>query len=423
MRPQQLTYSLQARLNNTFTALNYPNYRLWFIGQIISLFGTWMQNTAQGYLVYELTGSPAYLGYVSFVSGVPSILMLLGGAAADRISKRTQLIITQTVMMLLAFILAALVFLKIVQPWHILVLSALLGITNAFDAPARLALAPELVDRDDLTNAIALNATMFNVGTVLGPTIAAIVYAIFGPAWCFMLNGVSFLAIIYGLYRMQLAPLAPRRNRASSLTGMLCEIGAEIMEGIRHIVYHNRLVATLMVVMAFNAMFGQSFIPLLPAWAVDVLGGDVTTNGLLRSAQGVGALVGALTIASLGRLKYPGRLLRYGLVAFPLLLMVFTFMRWLPLSMVFLAGMGFAIVLTNNLSNSLIQGNVSDELRGRVSSIWSLIFFGFMPLGSLVTGQIAEYYGEPNALRFGAGVLIAFVAVLLLRASIIRKLP
>ena len=189
----------------TFRALVYPNYRLWFIGQVISLFGTWMQSTAQGFLVYELTHSPAYLGYVAFAAGVPTWLFtLLGGVVSDRIARRTLLIITQNCMMVLAFILAGLTFLGLVQPWHIIVLAFLLGVANAFDSPARLALAPELVDRKDLTNAIALNATMFNIATIVGPATAGLVYAAFGPGWCFFLNGLSFVAVIIALLLMKL---------------------------------------------------------------------------------------------------------------------------------------------------------------------------------------------------------------------------
>jgi MFS family permease len=174
-----------SRRERTFAALRYPNYRLWFQGQIVSLFGTWMQTTAQGFLVFELTHSPAYLGYVGFAAGVPAwLLTLYGGVIADRVPRRTLMTITQTAMMSFAFILAALTFLHIVQPWHILVLSFLLGTANSFDAPARQAFVGEMVDREDLTNAIALNATMFHTATAIGPAVAGATYALFGPAWC-----------------------------------------------------------------------------------------------------------------------------------------------------------------------------------------------------------------------------------------------
>jgi MFS family permease len=180
-------------LNRTFAALQHRNYRLWFVGQLVSMVGTWMQSTAQGYLVFELTRSPAYLGYVGFAAGVPSwLFMLYGGVVADRMSRRNLLLITQTVMMILAFGLAGLTFSGLIQPWHLILLAFGLGVANAFDAPARQAFVLEMVSREDLTNAIALNSTMFNLATVIGPAVAGVAYAILGPAWCFTLNGLSF---------------------------------------------------------------------------------------------------------------------------------------------------------------------------------------------------------------------------------------
>jgi len=185
------TPSRRPTWKKTFAALKHRNYRLWFWGQMTSLFGTWMQTTAQGFLVYELTRSSAFLGYVGFASGIPSLLFTMyGGVVADRMSRRKLLIITQSVMMMLALILAMLAFLGVVQPWHILVLAFGLGLANAFDAPARLAFISEMVDREDLTNAVALNATMFNSAIVVGPAVAGIIYAASGPGWCFTINAL-----------------------------------------------------------------------------------------------------------------------------------------------------------------------------------------------------------------------------------------
>jgi MFS family permease len=385
----------------TFIALSYPNYRLWFYGQITSLFGTWMQSTAQGFLIFELTHSPAFLGYVSFAAGLPSwLFMLVGGVAADRISRRILMVITQTVMMILAFILAALAFSGVVQPWHIILLAFLLGIANAFDAPARMALAPELVDRRDLTNAIALNAMMFNAATVLGPTIASLVYAAFGPGWCFLINGLSFIAVIVALLLMKLPPLEkPAQPRPSAVN--------EIKQGFRYVFAHSNILALMVVVLMF-ATFGFPFVALLPAWAVDILGGDVRTNGLLYSARGLGALIGAMGIAALGRFTFRGKLLNIGLFLFPLLMLFFSFLRWLPLSLLVLVGVGGALVIVMNLANSLVQTGTEDSVRGRVTSIYTLVFFGFLPLGSLLIGQIAEKTSEPLALQFGSLALIIF---------------
>jgi MFS family permease len=397
--------SRQISFGTTFTALKYRNYRLWFSGQIVSLFGTWMQNTAQGFLVYELTHSPAYLGYVTFASGLASwIFMLLGGVVSDRLPRRILLIITQSAMMILAFILAALTFLNLVQPWHIIVLSFFLGMANAFDAPARLAIVTELVDdRNDMTNAIALNATMFNTGTVLGPAIAGIIYAAFGPAWCFTLNGISFLAVIAALLMMRLSQPAQPTQRTPAITA--------IIEGFQYVL-QNRIVLILISIIGVAGFFGLSFQALLPAWAVDILHGDVKTNGWLRSAQGLGSLIGALIIASLGRFKFRGKLLTAGIFVLPVMLILFTFIRNIPLSMVILVFVGAAVIFTNNLSNSLVQSNVPDNLRGRVMSIFSLTFFGLMPLGSLLMGQIAERFDETIAVLIGGSAILVYALLL-----------
>ncbi len=388
----------------TFSALKYPNYKLWFGGQIVSLFGTWMQSTAQGFLIYELTKSPAYLGYVTFTSGLTSaVFMLYAGVVADRMSRRNLMIITQAAMMALAFILAALTFLDLVQPWHIILLSFLLGIANAFDAPARLALVNELVDRQDLTNAIALNSTMFNTATVLGPALAGIFYAILGPGWCFTINGISFVAVIAALVSMKLPPIPKQIFRASALS--------EFREGLGYVLT-NPTVLSLISLIGVVCFLGISFSTLYPAWAVDVLKGDVTTNGLLRSAQGVGALIGALTIASLGHFKFRGKLLTVGLFTFPVFMLIFSAVRSIPFSLIVLIAVGASSISIMNMANSLVQTNVKDALRGRVMGIYSLVFFGFMSLGSLVMGLIANQFNEPIAVILGGGVLFLFAILI-----------
>ena len=276
----------------TFAALSYPNYRLWFFGQMVSLFGTWMQNTALGYLVYELTRSPAYLGYTGFASGLASWLFTLwGGVIADRVPRRSLLVVTQTLAMLLAFVLSALAFAGVVAPWQIILFAFLLGVVNAFDAPARQAFVLEMVDRSVLTNAIALNSTMFNIAIAVGPAAGGIVYALFGPAWCFAINGASFVAVIAALLAMRLPPLQARAGGASAL--------ADLREGFRTVA-GNRVILALIALIGVMSLFGLSFATLIPAWAVKILGGDARTNGLLQSARGLGALAAALWIATFG---------------------------------------------------------------------------------------------------------------------------
>jgi MFS family permease len=404
----------QISLKHTFSSLRHPNYRLWFRGQMVSLFGTWMQVTALGFLVYELTRSPAYLGYVGFAAGLPSwFLMPLGGVIADRVHRRTLLLITQTGMMGLAFVLAALAFLNIVTPWEIVLLAFLLGIVNAFDAPARHAFVPDMVGREDLTNAIALNSTMFNSATSIGPAVAGITYALVGPAWCFMINGFSFLAVIAALLRMKLQQVDKEPSGTSAFH--------ELKQGLGYLFAH-RIIRTLICLIVVTSLFGVSFAVLLPAWAVKVLGGDATTNGWLQSARGVGALIGALIIASLGRFDFKGRLLTFGSFLFPILILAFSFVRHLPLSLIVLTGSGIANIFIFNMANSLVQTLVRDELRGRVMGIYSLTFFGFLPLGALWIGTMAERFGEPTAVLINAGIMFLLCVAIATLVPELRRL-
>jgi MFS family permease len=396
----------------TFAALKYRNYRLWFMGQLVSLVGTWMQTTAQGYLIFQLTGSPAYLGYVGFATGVPSwLFMLYGGVVADRLPRRNLLLLTQTAMMILAFIQAALTFLDWIQPWQIIVLALGLGVATAFDAPARQAFVVEMVEREDLTNAIALNSSMFNLATVVGPAVAGLAYAFLGPAWCFTINGVSFIAVITALLLMRLEPLATRARSLGALN--------DLKAGLRYVA-SNLVIRTLITTAAVISLFGLAFMTLMPAWAVTVLGGDAVTNGWLLAARGVGALAGALMIAALGRFGYRGKLLTLGSFVFPMFLLIFALVRWLPLSLLALAGVGWGFMILFNLANTLIQTLVPDELRGRVVSIYTLSFFGLMPLGALLAGWMAELVGEPLTLVLSALISLGFAAWLWLRVPQLR---
>ncbi len=399
-------------VRGTFAALQYPNYRLWFYGQMVSLMGTWMQSTAQGFLIYELTQSPTYLGYVGFAAGLPSwLFMLYGGLVADRMPRRTLLIITQAAMMFLAFILAGLTFTGLVQPWHIIVLAFLLGVANAFDAPARISFVTELVDRKDLTNAIALNATMFNTATATGPAVGGLVYAAVGPAWCFMINAISFLAVIFALGLMKIPPI-PRGVASTSVL-------KEIQAGFGY-VRSQVVVRTLMIHVLILGLFGLGFVTLMPAWAVEVLGGDATTNGYLQSARGIGALAGALTLASLSGMVSKGKLITWGSLVFPALLIVFALVNVLPLSLILLFGIGFWFVFFINSANATIQSLVPDQLRGRVMSIYTLTFFGSMPIGSLLSGWIAARFGEPNTVMLGAGIALGYALLVLLSVPQVR---
>jgi MFS family permease len=403
----------QMSWKQAFAALRHPNYRLWFWGQIVSMFGTWMESTALAFLVFDLTRSPAYLGLVGFASGVPTwLFMLYAGVIADRMRRRTLMLITQSAMMALAFVIAGLAFLHWIQPWHILVLAFLLGTANAFEAPARQSFVLEMVPPEDMTNAIALNSAMFNTAMALGPMAGGLIYAFIGPAWCFTINGVSFVAVIFALRRMSLEPFSPKPGRASAL--------ADLKEGLRYVAAHP-LIRTIIGLIGMISLVGISFVTLLPAWSVSVLHGDARTNGFLQSARGVGALGAALLIASLGRFRFRGRLLTFGTFALPVMAALFALSRWTPLSLVLIFGAGVASILVFNLSNALVQTHAPDGLRGRIMSIYTLVFFGLMPLGALAVGFAAERLGQTPTVLIGAGSMFVAAASLAVFTPSLRR--
>lgn len=414
MRMNSGQFNTGATVQQTFAALRYPNYRLWFLGQLVSLAGSWMQTAAQGYLVFELTQSPAFLGYVGFAAGVPSwVFMLYGGVIADRIPRRTIIAVAQAAMMVFAFLLAGLVATGLVQSWHVVALALLSGVANAFDAPSRQAFVVELVEREDLTNAIALNATMFNAAAVVGPAIAGVVYALLGPAWCFTLNGFSYLAVIAALLAMKLPPWVRQVRQGSTVD--------QLRQGV-HYVTNERVTRTLILNLGILSLFGISLVNLFPVWAVDVLGGDVRTNGLMLAARGLGALTGALLIAYLGQRVVRGRLWTVGSFVMPLAIIAFTFVRWVPLTLILLVLMGWGFMVVANSSNALVQTSVPDELRGRVMGVYTLIFFGSLPLGALLIGAMAERLGAPAAVLINACIVLLTSTVILLRLPYIRRL-
>jgi MFS family permease len=373
-----------------------------------------MQSTAQGFLVYQLTQSAAYLGYVSFASGLPSWLFTLhGGVIADRLPRRTLLVITQISMMLLAFILAALTSTSLIQPWEIIFMAFLLGIANAFDAPARQSFVLEMVDREDMTNAIALNSTMFNTATVVGPAVAGFSYALLGPAWCFSINGFSFIAVIIALLLMKIGPL-PKKEFNTSMT-------RDLIAGLTYVKSHD-IIRMLITNIGIISLFGLGMMTLMPAWSVVILRGNAQTNGWLLSSRGAGALIGALMIAASGRKNIKGKLWTIGSFALPGIMIIFANVHWLPFSMAALVGCGWGFMTLANTTNAMVQTYVNDQLRGRVMGIYTLIFFGAMPLGSLLAGIMASWIGEPMTITLNALVLLAFAMLIWLFKPNMRKL-
>ena len=387
-------------LQGTFTSLKYPNYRLWFIGQLVSLVGTWAQSAALGYLIYQLTKSPAYLGYVSFAGGLPTwIFTLYAGAIADRVSRRTLMVITQSGMMVVAIILAILTFTNLIQWWQILILSFLMGVCNAFDAPARQAFVLEMVDREDMTNAIALNSTMFNLAVVVGPALGGLIYAWVGPGWCFTINAISFIAVIIALLLMKLKPFVPVKTDRSAL--------GDVKEGLKYVANHpsvRMLISNLFII----TLFGLGIATLIPAWAVEVLGGGAATNGFLMAARGLGSLIGALTLAALGHIRFRGKIWTINSLLLPIAMIIFAYMRWLVPSLLAMAAMGFTFMMIVNLSNSMVQIRIADEMRGRVMGVFTFFFFGAMPLGSLISGWAADSIGESLTVVISAMILLVF---------------
>jgi MFS family permease len=407
--------TLLIRRPDTFASLRYPNYRRWFVGQLLSLMGTWMQAVAQGWVVYQLTGSDLALGTITFAGSIPSLfLMLPAGAIADRMSRRRLLVITQTAMMVLAFVLALLTATKLLQVWQVAVLAFGLGVVNSFDVPARQALAVDLVeDRRDLQNAIALNSTMFNLARVVGPAIGGLILAALGAAWCFALNGLSFLAVIVALLSLHLNDAKPLTRAGRMMP--------QIADGLRY-VWGNEAVRAIMLLVGISTLFGFSYSVLMPAFAVDVLHVGETGLGLLNAAIGVGALIAALTVASLSHSRYKVWQLGVGSVLFPLALIGFACSRSMSLAMIFLALVGFAFISQAATSNTLIQTVVPDELRGRVMGVYSLLFFGTAPFGSLLAGAVAQASSPTIAVVAGALISLAFAAFIFLTVPSLRRL-
>src|SRR5947208_2809870 len=330
-------------------ALRHRNYQLFFGGQLISLVGTWMDQVAESWLVYRLTGSSLLLGTVAFAGQIPVFLLApIGGIIADRYDRRSILVITQSLMMVLTFILAGLTLTHVVQVWHVILLGALMGVINAFDIPARQAFIVDMVSREDLVNAIALNSSMFNGARVIGPALAGIVVAEVGEGWCFFANGVSFLAVIAGLLLM--TALRPRL----ALQGSPVQ---NIIEGFRFVV-HTGPVRALMLLLGLISFTGMPYAVLMPVFADQILHGGARALGLLMGASGLGALCAAIILANRNSVSGLGRWIAAACTSFGVALILFSFSRNFWLSVALLVPVGFSIMLEMASSNTLIQSMV-----------------------------------------------------------------
>jgi MFS family permease len=380
----------------TLRALQYRNFRLFFAGQLISLIGTWMQNVAQAWLVYRLTGSAVLLGAAGFASQIPVFLLApVGGVVADRYSRHRLVVATQTASMLLALALAALTLSGRVRIWHIFVLASLLGVVNSFDIPARQAFIVGLVAKPDLINAIALNSSMFNASRVIGPAVAGILVAGIGEGWCFFANGASYIAVIAGLLLMRVPRHQPAAHAGSPLSRMA--------EGFRFVIRHPPVHALLML-LGVVSFTGMPYAVLMPIFADRILHGGARGLGLLMGSTGIGALAAALMLASRRDIKGLGRWVSFAALGFGAGLVAFSLSRIFWLSMAILALCGFAMMIQMGSSNTLIQSMSPDRLRGRVMSVYSMMFMGMAPFGALLAGAVAGRLGAPLTVAGGGTV-------------------
>ena len=397
----------------TFRALGHRNFRLLWTGQLISLTGRWMQSVAQGWLVLRLSDSPLALGFVGFCNFAPILLFaLVAGVAADRVPRRKALMWTQGAAMVLALVLTALTWSEVVQVWHVAVLAFGVGITGAFDIPIRQSLLQDLVGRDDLPNAIALNSLAFNGARLVGPALGGFILAAHGEASVFLINGLTYLAVLISLARMRQKPV-PANQRTSSWIG-------EIREGIGWVRGNSKARVFLTLVM-ITSVFGLPYTILLPVFARDIL--DVGSRGLgfMTGATGLGAVIGALYLARREATRRSGGLIAAAMCLLGASLIGFSFSRSFALSMGLLVLTGAAMIAQLASSNTLLQLLAPAEMRGRVVGFFMLAFMGMAPLGSLLAGIVARSAGTPTAVLIGGGVCLVTAVWFATRLPALRR--
>jgi len=396
---QSLRNGRPPRLKMVLRALRHRNYRLFFAGQLVSLVGTWMQMVAQPWLVYRLTGSSLLLGSVAFVAQIPILLLaFVGGTVADRYNRQRVVIATQTAAMVLAFILSGLTLTGMVQIWHIFVLSALLGIVNAFDMPVRQAFIVELVEKEDLLNAIALNSSIFNAARVVGPAAAGLLIAGIGEGWCFFANGVSYVAVIACLLCMKLkARNVPDSGRSN---------WSDLLDGFRY-VQSTKPIRAVILLLGLVSIAGMPQSVLMPIFADRILHGGARGLGILMGATGLGALAGAMSLAARSGARGMGKVIAYASGGFGAALILFSLSQWFWISALLLLPAGFCFMVQMASSNTLLQTMVPDHLRGRVMAVHVMTFMGLSPFGSMFAGFVAEHLGAPFALASGGVACLA----------------
>lgn len=379
----------------------------------ISLIGTWVQIVTQSWLVFQLTNSAFLLGVVGFLSSIPVFLLsLFGGVLADRLNKKNILIATQSIFMLLAFLLAALTQMKLITPYQIMLVALLNGVVMAFDAPARQAVVVDLVGKDYLLNAIALNSIAFNSGRIIGPALAGVLVATVGMSGCFYVNGISFLPFIIALFfiRVNKYSKADKNNR----------VWRDLKEGIIFI-RNNRTILILISTVAVVSLFGIAYVIFMPIFANDILKVGVRGLAALMSCIGIGALVAALFLARLGDFKYKGKLLVFAYFIFSLSLVLFGLSKIYLLSLIALIFIGGSSVTAMALINTILQTRSPNEFRGRVMGVYMLTFFGILPFGNLIAGTLAEAFGVSFTIMISGIICSLFFAIINIIYPEIRK--
>ncbi|HMN49059.1 MAG TPA: MFS transporter [Ignavibacteriaceae bacterium] len=398
-------------------SLRHRNYRLFLGGQGISLIGTWMQQIALGWLVYRLTDSPFLLGIVGFAGQIPTfILAPLAGVLADRFNRHHIIILTQSLAMIQAAILAVLTLTNTIQIWHIIFLSVFIGIVNAFDMPTRQSFVVDIVDnKTDLPNAIALNSSMFNAARLIGPTIAGIMISLLGEGLCFLLNAISYMAVIIALLMMHIIPKTKIIKPEKVLKGL--------KDGLKY-AYDFKPIKVLLLFLGLVSLTGGPYTVLMPVFARDILKGNANTLGLLFGAVGVGALAGAIYLASRKSVLGLGKWIAISATIFAVGLMLFSFSQNLIFSLVLMSFTGFGMMVQMASTNTLLQTLVDDNKRGRVMSLYVMAFMGTAPIGSLIAGTLASKLGAPYTILSGGMIClagaIAFAVYLPLLRSHIR---
>jgi MFS family permease len=399
--------TLLNQIDFAFRALHNRNFKLFFIGQITSLLGTWIQNIALGWLVYRLTNSSVLLGIVGFAGQIPSLVVTpLSGVFADRLNRKKVLTAVQIGSMLSAFILAWLVLTNSIQTWHIIVLSILNGIALAVDTPFRHAFLIEMIDQKSLLpNAVAMNSTLINSARFVGPLVGGFLIALVGEGWCFFINGLSFLAVIIALLSMKIDKHVQQHAHNSILK--------DLHEGIVYSV-NNKAIKNLILLLMAISFFGMPFQVFLPVYAKDIFGGGSQQLGLLTGAMGAGALTAAFYLASRKSIKGSARLIFFASLLFSIALIIFSLCPVFPLSMLFMFLVGLGMILVCATTNIVLQSIVDDDKRGRVVSLYGMTFLGIPPLGSLLLGSLTHLLSVPYLL-FIAGCICLIASFLFLR--------